>query len=183
MSNGKSMEELMKDSGSRIAVMVATLKEKGWTTLNHHDNWVRKDWKGILENNSIGFDLNTAYHICLRYEEFERNKNLNRISHINSSSQLSEKSLDVINELIKEVDNKTEELYLASYGYVGNAFSWYRKGGSGYTTEVKEAELFTCEQLKSIDKKYRIFPLIEVLKSLRVISESQLIDYEKEIKL
>jgi len=57
----------------------------------------------------------------------------------------------------------SEKLYYverSASGYVGNCLLFWRKGGKGYGCDLKEAEVFTVDDLRSIsrDGKYRVWP-------------------------
>jgi hypothetical protein len=42
------------------------------------------------------------------------------------------------------------ECYIQVRGYSGNAMCWWRKGGAGYTYDIREAEMFPLEEAEKI---------------------------------
>jgi len=47
------------------------------------------------------------------------------------------------------------ECYIQVEGYVGNAMCWWRKGGGGYTCDIREAEMFPVEEAERIARSDR----------------------------
>jgi len=58
------MENEMKKSGSRLPAMVEYLKLSGWTTYEHHDNWVMQEWSDERKKTSL-LDTHKAFLQCV----------------------------------------------------------------------------------------------------------------------
>lgn len=51
--------------------------------------------------------------------------------------------------------------YVQKVGYVGNSLLWWRKGGHGYTPDIKDAEVWTDgDELKEVlrDRDFNAWP-------------------------
>ncbi len=45
-----------------------------------------------------------------------------------------------------------EQYYIRTPGFVGNALTWWRAGGKGYTTDIREAGKFSKDEADRIHK-------------------------------
>lgn len=60
MESGSMFSE-MKEAGSHLPDMIEKLLENGWITINHHDNWIKKEWADSPDAGHLGFDTHAAY--------------------------------------------------------------------------------------------------------------------------
>lgn len=70
--------------------------------------------------------------------------------------------------------------YIRNEGYLGNALSWWKKGG-GYTCDFRNAELFTEEEAKEIckrpeDSAYDYTYIDTLLEAQKLIIDMQYVD-------
>lgn len=83
---------------------------------------------------------------------------------------------------------KTEEkfFYIRKEGYLGNAYIWWKKGGNGYTEDIREAEKFSREQAENLCKRmdfsaYECEYIDNLLEAQKLIIDSQYVDFDKEL--
>lgn len=84
----------------------------------------------------------------------------------------------------------TEKLYyIQNLGFVGNAMIWWREGGKGYTTNIKEAGRFPAEEMLNIinnrpneDFAWECEYIDNTPEIRKTIIESQRIDSNKMIR-
>lgn len=62
----RDMSAEMRKAGSKLPDMVEFLQANGWETFEHHDNWIRTEWKQNPDFNgrSQGFDTHHAYDLA-----------------------------------------------------------------------------------------------------------------------
>jgi len=60
----RTMFQDMEAGGSRIPMMCKTLRDNGWVTFEHHDNWIKKEWENDHRKFN-GVDLGAAYAIAM----------------------------------------------------------------------------------------------------------------------
>ena len=79
--------------------------------------------------------------------------------------------------------------YVQNSGYVGNALTWWREGGRGYTSDIAEAGRFSETEMRDIidnrpedDFAWECDYIDNNLEIRKVIIEAQRIDFRKQIK-
>lgn len=70
----------MRASGSRIPMMDAFLRDNGWVTVDHHDNWLRSV---DVESGKTGFSIGNAYCHAIN-DEFQRLKQMRLVGNSDS---------------------------------------------------------------------------------------------------
>jgi len=92
-----------------------------------------------------------------------------------------EKTRDIWKDLLDGVDPK--KYYIQNKGYVGNCLIWWRLGGSGYTTNIREAQQYTEEEalrLCKVRPDEDFMWLVEIVEEAATLHvDSQNLDYRK----
>ena len=84
--------------------------------------------------------------------------------------------------LIKKPKNKMEEMYyIRNDGYSGNALIWWREGGKGYTSDIREAGKYTKDRAENICKRpqdtaYKCDYIDGLLHAQKLIIDCQYVD-------
>lgn len=106
----------MEQAGSKIPSMVEELKAKGWTTYQHHDNWVKLD---LTEQ----YDTHTAYMIAT-----------NRVLPNPSTKEELQNAVQVLVDALK-----TDEEYRV--GWISNLAMAFKDEYSNYTLGFHERDI------------------------------------------
>tara|TARA_R110002020_G_scaffold420639_2_gene629786 strand:+ start:834 stop:1097 length:264 start_codon:yes stop_codon:yes gene_type:complete len=75
--------------------------------------------------------------------------------------------------------------YIRNEGYLGNALSWWKKGG-GYTCDIRQAEMFNEEEAKRIcmrpeDSAYNYRYIDNLLEAQKLIIDMQYVDAKERL--
>lgn len=114
------------------------------------------------------------------------------IKYSNNESETAEFCLlraDVHTELLLSQVREKESAdmyYVRNAGFVGNAFIWWAKDRSGYTTDINNAHKFTLEEAKSVcdrpqDTAFKCSCIDGLTDAKKTIIDSQYVDRVEEL--
>lgn len=78
-----------------------------------------------------------------------------------------------------------EYYYIRNEGYLGNALTWWKRGG-GYTCDIRQAEMFAQEEAEKIcerpeDSAYNFKYIDSLTEAQKLIVDCQFVSDEKRL--